>query len=51
MFAVTEFSRSIQRTVCLLLSAVIVTVTLSFAAYEAQSAFHGGYTVTVTQLQ
>ena len=51
MFAVTEFSRSTQRVVCLLMSAVIVSFTLSIGAYGAQSSLHPDYSVTVTQLQ
>lgn len=34
----------------MLLSVVIVTVGLSFGAFEAQSAMHEGYSVTITQL-
>ena len=51
MFALTEFSRSTQRVVCMLLSAVIVAASLSLGALEAQSKLHDGYSVTVTQLQ
>lgn len=51
MFAVTEVSRSAQRAVCMLMSAVIVSVTLAFGAVSAQSALHSDYSVTVTQLQ
>ena len=51
MFAFTEFSRSTQRTVCMLMAAVIVTASLSLGAFGAQSALHEGYSVTVTQLQ
>ena len=50
MFSPTEFSRNVQRVVCMLLSAVIVTAGLSFGAFEAQSAMHEGYSVTITQL-
>ena len=50
MFAVTEFSRRAQRAICMVLSAVIVTVSLSLGAYGAQSALQDGYSVTVTQL-
>lgn len=49
--AALETSRSLQRTVCMLLSAVIVTVSLSLGAYGAQSMLHDGYSVTVTQIQ
>lgn len=51
MFALTEFSRNIQRAVCMLAAAVIVAASLSLAAYESQAPLHGGYSVTVTQLQ
>jgi hypothetical protein len=51
MFALTDISRNAQRTVCMLLSAVIVAASLSIGAYQAQSALHSGYSVTVTQLQ
>jgi len=51
MFALTELSRSTQRTVCMLLAAVIVTAGLSLGAFGAQSALHEGYSVTITQIQ
>ena len=51
MFAVTEFSRSTQRVVCMLMSAVIVSATLSFGMYTAQAPLQSAYSVTVTQLQ
>ena len=51
MFAVTEFSRSTQRFVCMLMAAVIVAGSLALGAFEAQPKLHGGYSVTVTQLQ
>jgi hypothetical protein len=51
MYAVVEFSRSVQRAVCMLMSAVIVAGSLSLGAYGAQSMLHDGYSVTVTQLQ
>jgi len=51
MFALTEFSQTTQRAACLLLSAVIVSVTLALGAFEAQSALHDGYSITITQLQ
>jgi hypothetical protein len=51
MFALTDLSRNAQRTVCMLLSVVIVAASLSLGAYRAQSALHSGYSVTVTQLQ
>ena len=51
MFAVTEFSRSTQRAVCMLMSAVIVSVALTFGAVGSQSELDADYSVTVTQLQ
>ena len=51
MFALTEFSRTTQRAVCMLMSAVIVAASLSLGAIGAQSAaVNDGYSVTVTQL-
>jgi hypothetical protein len=50
MFSLTEFSRVTQRTVCMVLSAVIVTAALSLGAVSSQSALHDGYSVTITQL-
>lgn len=51
MFALTQISRSTQRTVCMLTAAAIVAVMLLAGALAAQSALHDGYSVTVTQLQ
>jgi hypothetical protein len=51
MSAFIELSRSLQQTLCMLMSVVIVTATLSLGAYQAQSALQEGYSVTVTQLQ
>ena len=51
MFALTDLSRNAQRAVCMLLSVVIVTASLSLGAYKAHSTMHSGYSVTVTQLQ
>jgi hypothetical protein len=51
MFTVTEFSRSTQRTVCMLMSAAIVSLALTFGALSSQSELHADYSVTVTQLQ
>jgi hypothetical protein len=50
MFAITDFARNTQRTVCLMLSAVIVSAGLSLGAYEWQAPLHG-YSITITQLQ
>jgi hypothetical protein len=50
MFTVT--SRKTQTAVCMILSAVIVSVSLSLGAFVAErAAAHGGYSVTVTQIQ
>lgn len=49
MFAIAN--QNVQRTVCMVLSAVIVTAILSLGAYGARHAAHGGYSVTITQLQ
>jgi hypothetical protein len=51
MFALTEFSRSTQHTICMVMSAVIVAFSLSLGAYGSQSQLHDGYSVTITQLQ
>lgn len=51
MFASTEFSRTLQHTVCMLVSVVIVAGSLAFGAYKSYEAAHKGYSVTVTQLQ
>lgn len=51
MFALTEFSRSTQRVVCMLMSAVIVAGSLALGAIGAQPELHDSYSVTVTQLQ
>ena len=51
MYAALETSRNIQRAVCMALSAVIVTLSLSLGVLGAQSMLHDGYSVTVTQIQ
>jgi hypothetical protein len=51
MFAVTEISRSTQRVVCMVMSALIVSFALTTGAVASQSALHPGYSVTITQLQ
>jgi len=51
MLALTEFSRRTQSVLCMLMSAVIVTVSLALGSYGAESAAHPGYSVTVQQLQ
>jgi hypothetical protein len=49
MFAIVN--QIVQRAVCMVLSAVIVTAILSLGAYGAKHATHDGYSVTVTQLR
>jgi hypothetical protein len=51
MFARTDFSRSTQRTFCMLMAAVIVAASLTLGAFGAQSALHDHYSVTITQIQ
>jgi hypothetical protein len=51
MVAFTEFSRSTRQALCMLMSAIIVSASLSLGAYGAQSQLHDGYSVTITQLQ
>jgi hypothetical protein len=49
MFAVTH---KIQSAVCMLLSAVIISASLSLGAAAAERAtHHHGYSVTITELQ
>jgi hypothetical protein len=50
MNAIVEYSRTTQRTVCMVLAAVIVAGWLSLGALSAQSALHNAYAVTITQL-
>jgi hypothetical protein len=47
----TVASRKTQTAVCMILSAVIVSVSLSLGALMAESAAHDGYSVTITQIQ
>jgi hypothetical protein len=47
MFAVSRT----QSAVCMILSAVIVSVSLSLGAFAAEHAAHDGYAVTIQQLQ
>lgn len=47
----TSISRKAQNVICMFLSAVIVTGSLSLGAFAAASADHDGYSVTVTQIQ
>ncbi|HKE95306.1 MAG TPA: hypothetical protein VKB34_13425 [Povalibacter sp.] len=48
MFSVT--SSKIQSAVCMILSAVIVSASLSLGAFAAEHAAHNGYSVTITQI-
>jgi hypothetical protein len=48
---ITAISRNTQTAVCMILSAVIVSVGLSLGAFAAERAAHDGYSVTVTQIQ
>jgi len=50
MFDLTQISRSTQQIVCMALSALIVTASLSLGAFAADAAAHVGYSVTITQL-
>ena len=48
----TSISRKTQSAVCMILAAVIVSVSLSLGAFAAEhAAAHEGYSVTITQLQ
>jgi hypothetical protein len=51
----TAISRKAQTAVCMFLSAVIVSGSLSLGAFAAEraehAAAHDGYSVTVTQIQ
>ena len=49
MFSVT--GNKTQNAVCMILSAVIVSVGLSLGAFAAERAAHDGYSVTITQIQ
>jgi hypothetical protein len=50
MFTVT--SRKVQSAICMVLSAVIVSASLSLGAFAAErAAAHDGYSVTITQIQ
>jgi hypothetical protein len=48
---INAISRNTQAAVCMILSAVIVSGSLSLGAFAAERAAHGGYSVTVTQIQ
>lgn len=46
----SQITRSTQQYVCMALSALIVTASLSLGAYAAEAAAHLDYAVTITQL-
>ena len=46
----TAISRKAQTAVCMILSAVIVSASLSLGAFAADRAGHDGYSVTITQI-
>ena len=47
----TDISRKTQTAVCMMLSAVIVSASLSLGAFAAERAAHDGYSVTITQIK
>jgi len=47
----TVVNRKNQSAICMILSAVIVSLSLSLGALAAEHAAHDGYSVTVTQIQ
>jgi hypothetical protein len=47
----TAISRKAQNVVCMILSAVIVSSSLSLGAFAAERAADDGYSVTITQIQ
>ena len=47
----TVVNNKVQSAVCMVLAAVIVSVSLSLGAFAAEHAAHDGYSVTVTQIQ
>jgi hypothetical protein len=51
MFTLTQITRSAQQYICMALSALIVSASLSVGAYAAESAAHPDYQVTITQIQ
>lgn len=50
MNSLTQVSRSTQQYICMALSALIVSASLSLGAYAAQAAAQTDYSVTITQL-
>jgi hypothetical protein len=51
MNTLSQLAFNSQRSVCLLASAAIVTVSLALGAFGVERMEHLGYSVTVTQLQ
>lgn len=51
MFAITEFSRTTQRVVCMLMSVLVVSTSLAVGAYGAFDVAQPDYVVTIAQLQ
>jgi hypothetical protein len=51
MFALTQITRSTQQYVCMALSVLIVTASLSIGAVMAESAARADYQITITQIQ
>ncbi len=47
----TTLSRKTQTVVCMILSAVIVSGSLTLGAFAPGRAAHDGYSVTITQIQ
>lgn len=50
MFSLSINNSKVQSAVCMFLSALIVSVSLSLGAFAAERAADVGYSVTVTQL-
>ena len=46
----TQISRSTQQYICMALSALIVSASLSLGAYAAEAAAQADYSVTITQI-
>ena len=51
MNTLVKVSQTTQRAVCMVMSAAIVTVSLTFGAFGIKAMENVGYSVTVTQLQ
>ena len=50
MFSLTQVSRTTQQYICMALSVLIVSASLSLGAFAAEAAAHNDYSVTITQL-